>query len=76
MFWFRHDIAFLGHEGIFGMSWKTIGRKESIVLLHTERMTRQLPTSKINRYSMAGGTEQEGKKKRERERGRQKGKEI
>lgn len=47
--WFWHYAAFLGHEGIFGMSWKTIGRKESIVLLHTERMTRQLSTSKINR---------------------------
>lgn len=49
VFWFWHYTAFLGHEGIFGMSWKTIGRKESIVLLHTERMTRQLSTSKINR---------------------------
>lgn len=47
--WFWHYTAFLGHEGVFGMSWKTIGRKESIVLLHTERMARQLSTSKINR---------------------------
>lgn len=66
MFWFWHDIAFLGHEGVFGMSWKTIGRKESMVLLHTERVTRELPTSKINRYSMAGGTEQRRQSKRER----------
>lgn len=47
--WFWHYIAFLGHKGIFGRSWKTIGRKESIVLLHTERMTRQLSTRKVRR---------------------------
>lgn len=49
VFWFWHYIAFLGHEGVFGTSWKAIRRKESIVLLHTEGMARQLSTRKISR---------------------------
>lgn len=54
MLWLGHDTALLCHQGVLGVAGEPVGGEEPIVLLHTERLPRQLALGTVGRDGVAG----------------------